>query len=223
MKTEIINGKVYFVDELSDYDEYFGNLGKKKSIVKKVGKAVKKTGKAVGKVVKSPIGKVGLVATATYFGAPMVTTKVLPAVGRLGKAVIDKIKTSKTGSWWVKTGKKVFRITKTPSQKTITQEIEPENPLYEELISKLPEQIIPNSEAQKYVEKVKDIPVVLPSGLPKQDVEKISQNLPIEPISEEYEPDKKVEVEKETAEIKTTKPIPSWLPLVAGGGALLLL
>jgi hypothetical protein len=207
MRQEIIGGKVYFVENLSDLE---------KIQIKKVGKTIKKVGKKLKKVVK-PV----LVGTAVYFGTPILATKVIPSVGNAGKNLLTKIATTKTGAWWVKQGKKVYRVFKTPDQKVISQEIQEKNPYYNELVAKLPDGVVPNSFVKELSDK---IPAPLPSGLSKTDVEKISTNLKVEPMSEEYTPDKVVEV-KETGEVVEKKPVEigTALPLVLGGIGLLQL
>jgi hypothetical protein len=212
------------------------NLGSldnlEKSIFKKAGKVIKKGTKAVGKGVKA-VGKVAgkvvknplALATATYFGLPMLSTTVLPAVGSVGKTLLSKMGSSSTGIWWVKQGKKIFRVFKSPSKKTITQEIKEDNPAYKDLITMLPDGVLPNSEVSKKIEEKigTKIPFPIPSGLPVEDVKKLKENVPeAEPMTEEYQPDKVVEVSKD-ADVSVKKPVEvgNVLPYVAGAGLII--
>jgi hypothetical protein len=196
-----------------------------KSIFKKIGEGLKKgfksIGKIAGKLVKNPL----VLATATYFGLPMLSTTVLPAVGSVGKTLLLKMGSTKTGMWWVKQGKKIFRVFKSPSKKTITQEIKEDNPAYKDLLTMLPDGVLPNSEISKKIEEklgVK-VPFPIPSGLPVEDVKKLQENVPeAEPMTEEYQPDKVVEVSKD-AKVSVKKPVEvgNVLPYVAGAGLII--
>jgi hypothetical protein len=192
-----------------------------KAVGKGVSKGVKSVGKITGKVVKNPLA----LATATYFGLPMLSSTVLPAVGSVGKTLLSKMGSTSTGLWWVKQGKKIFRVFKSPSKKTITQEIKEDNPAYKDLISQLPDGVIPNSEVSKKIEEKigAKIPFPIPSGLPVEDVKKLQENEPeAEPMTEEYQPDKVVEVSKD-AEVSVKKPVDTGniLPYVAGAGLII--
>jgi hypothetical protein len=207
--------------ELNRIENELSDLEKKKGLIKKIGKAVKKGAKAVGKVAKK-VGKPLALATGVYFGTPLFVTKVLPALGGAGKTLLSKVDKTKTGSWWAKQGKKIFRVAKTPSKKIITQEVKPENPVYEELISKVSDGVFKNSDIMAKLEQ--KIPFPLPSGLPTEDVKTIQENIPeAEPLPDEYKPDEQVEVTAE-GEVKRTEPVGvgTLIPLAIGGGLLLL-
>jgi hypothetical protein len=229
MEQKIIGGKVYFVGD----GGYLGSLDNlEKSIVKKIGKSVKKSVKAIGKGVKS-VGKIAgkvvknplALGTAVYFGLPMLSTSVLPAVGTAGKTLLSKMGQTKTGMWWVKQGKKIYRVFKSPNKKTITQEIKEDNPAYQDLITMLPDGVISNNKISNQIEKKlgAKIPFPIPSGLPVEDVKKLQENVPeAEPMTEEYQPDKVVEVSK-NADVSVKKPVEigKVLPYVAGAGLII--
>jgi len=227
MKQEIIGGKVFFVNELGSNDGYVSDFQDLQDLEFRIGKKWRKKFK---RFVRKPLGrKSGLIrkiakpltiGTAVYFGTPLLGTKVLPALGGVGKTLAGKVSKTKTGAWWARLGKKVFRVVKTPSKKVISQEIKEENPVYQELVEKLPENVVSNSEVVNNISK--NIPFPMPSGLPQTDVVKVSNKVYSEPLTQTYQVDKQIEVNK-NGNVSVSKPMDmsKVLPIVASGVVLL--
>ncbi|NMC98897.1 MAG: hypothetical protein GYA62_04170 [Bacteroidales bacterium] len=174
------------------------------------------------------IGRIGGVAVGTYFGLPFIMGTVVPALGSVGSTLVAKLGATKTGMWWAKAGTTIYRVFKGEDGQIITQQVDPNSDLAKQLAD-LPDGITSQSEADVKTsdnpsanQAVKNTPLPLPSGMSEKDLSNVTDKAgtPVLPLKDEYAEGKQVVVD-EKGNVKTTSPLTSALPIVAG--ALLLM